>query len=76
MIKYKILFVILFISSISFSQDWVKNLPQNKSKSELTYFDYQNAFYSYWAPFNVVNGYYLVDGVKTKAIGWKRFKRW
>ncbi len=76
MIKYKLLFVILFLTSTIFSQAWIQNLPQNKSKSELTYFDYQNAFYSYWAPFNVVNGYYLVNGVKTKAIGWKRFKRW
>jgi len=51
-------------------------MPQNKSKAELTFFDYQNAFYSYWAPFKVDNGYYVENGIKKKAFGWKQFKRW
>ncbi len=59
-----------------FSQEWIKNLPQNKSKAALTLFDYQNAFYSYWAPFNVENGFYTQNGEKKKAAGWKQFKRW
>ena len=58
------------------SQNWLENLPQNKSNSTFTFFDYQNAFNSYWTPFNVVNGYYFENGVKKKAIGWKNFKRW
>jgi PKD repeat protein/photosystem II stability/assembly factor-like uncharacterized protein len=66
----------LFITSLLFSQPWTRNLPQNKSKQELTLFDYQKAFYDYWAPFDVVNGQYLLNGVKKKATGWKQFKRW
>lgn len=74
--KLFLLLSFLLITSILFSQVWIKNLPQNKSKQELTLFDYQKAFYDYWAPFNVVDGYYLNNGVKTKAAGWKQFKRW
>ena len=74
----KIYLVLIFLScsSLLFSQQWTVNLPQNKSKSELTLFDYQNAFYQYWAPYNVDRGYYIEGGVKKKAAGWKQFKRW
>ena len=74
----KVYFLLAFvlITSISFSQQWRKNLPQNKSKKDLTLFDYKNAFYSYWAPFHVENGSYIDNGVKKKATGWKQFKRW
>lgn len=58
------------------AQPWLDNLLQNKSRSELSFFDYQDAFYSYWEPFNVVDGYYTIDGVKYKAGGYKQFKRW
>ena len=74
--KIYLLFIFLFCSSLLFSQQWTSNLPQNKSKSELTLFDYQNAFYQYWAPYNVDRGYYYEGGVKKKAAGWKQFKRW
>ena len=73
-IKFTI--VMLFFSSIANSQAWLKNLPANKSKGELTLFDYKNAFNAYWAPFKVDKGYYYENGVKTKAAGWKQFKRW
>lgn len=72
---YFVLFAFFFTSTIV-AQNWLENLPQSKSKSELTFFDYQNAFYSYWNPFNVVHGFYYIDGVKKKAMGWKQFKRW
>lgn len=74
----QIYLVIVFavLTSMANSQPWLKNLPQNKSKQDLTLFDYKNAFYEYWAPFNVDNGYYIKNGVKTKAAGWKQFKRW
>lgn len=72
---YFIFFLVFFSSSLK-AQKWLENLPQNKSESELTFFDYQNAFYSYWEPFNVIHGSYFVDGVKKKAVGWKQFKRW
>ncbi len=76
MLKSAILYIFLFFSFISFSQDWSENLPKNKTENQLTFFDYQNAFYSYWSKYNVINGYYLENGVRKKAIGWKQFKRW
>ncbi|MCP4178425.1 MAG: hypothetical protein GY756_11720, partial [bacterium] len=66
---------LLFVS-YAFSQPWLKNLPQTKSKSELSLYDYRKAFNEYWKPYNIDNGYYIKDGVKTKAFGWKQFKRW
>jgi len=74
--KISLIFLLIFFSSMLFSQTWLKNLPQGKSKSELTFFDYKNAFEKYWSPFKVNRGYYYVNGVKKKAIGWKQFKRW
>jgi photosystem II stability/assembly factor-like uncharacterized protein len=68
--------VFMFCTSLLYSQPWLKNLPQNKSRSELTFFDYRNAFETYWAPFHVEDGYYMENGVKKKAYGWKQFKRW
>jgi hypothetical protein len=66
----------IFLCSISFAQPWLKNLPQHTSRSELTFFDYKTAFEEYWAPFHVEKGYYVENGVKKKARGWKQFKRW
>ena len=57
------------------AQPWLDLLPA-KSRSELTLNDYQHAFYSYWAPFNVVNGYYETGGTQVKAAGYTQFKRW
>jgi photosystem II stability/assembly factor-like uncharacterized protein len=70
-----ILLIICF-SYTALAQQWIKNLPAGKAKEDLTFYDYQNAFYSYWAPYNVENGWYYVNGVKKKAFGWKHFKRW
>lgn len=74
--KIYLLLAFMFFSSMLFSQPWLKNLPQNKSNKEFTFFDYKNAFNEYWAPFNVDKGYYVENGVKKKAAGWKQFKRW
>lgn len=72
----KFFFVLLLLSKTAVSQPWLKKLPQGKPTSELTLFDYQNAFTQYWEPFNVQKGVYYQNGVKKKAIGWKHFKRW
>ena len=66
----------MFFAATLFSQPWLKQLPQSKSKASLTFFDYNNAFNKYWAPFNVDKGFYIENGVKKKAVGWKQFKRW
>lgn len=72
---FTILFLLIFGSS--FSQPWLKLLPDDKSKSEITFYDYQNAFNEYWSDYQIDNGWYLnQNGDKQKAYGWKQFKRW
>lgn len=69
------LLAFLLTASI-YAQPWLKHLPAGKPTSELTLFDYQKAFETYWAPFRVDRGSYLDNGIKRKAPGWKQFKRW
>jgi len=71
-----ILFIFL-IFNVS-AQEWKKNLPKEKIQNEsLTFFDYQDAFYEYWESYNIDRrGYYIENGEKVKASGWKQFKRW
>jgi len=67
----------LVISGILAAQTWEQNLPQDKLENgELKFQEIQKAFNDYWAPYNVENGYYYVNGEKIKAPGWKQFKRW
>jgi photosystem II stability/assembly factor-like uncharacterized protein len=67
---------LLFVAFVN-AQQWTKNLPKEKASSSFTFFDYQNAFYSYWEPYNVKGGFYIDDnGERKKAPGWKQFKRW
>ncbi|MCK5080167.1 MAG: hypothetical protein KAR09_09490, partial [Bacteroidales bacterium] len=41
------------------------------------FFKIQREFNEYWAPYNVDNnGYYVENGVRKKAGGWKQFRRW
>ena len=75
----KLLFISLsFLFALTgISQEWLNNLPTNKNTEELNFYDYQKAFNEYWAPFNVDdNGYYLENGKKKKAAGWKQYHRW
>ncbi len=71
---------LLILLSLSFSesiaQQWLRNLPENKTKSELTFYDYRDAFNEYWKPFDVKDGYYYENGSRQKAPGWRQFKRW
>ena len=60
----------------SLAQPWMKNLPPGKSRTELNFYDYKNAFESYWAPYHVENGTYVENEQTVKAPGWKQFKRW
>ncbi len=68
--------LILVCATRLISQPWVKNLPQGIPKEQLNLSHFKNAFNQYWAPYHVDKGSYLVNGVKTKAAGWKQFKRW
>lgn len=54
------------------AQSWTQNIDEENP----TFHDYQDAFYEFWGPYNVKNAYYIEDGEKHKAPGWKQFKRW
>jgi PKD repeat protein len=60
------------------AQQWTDNLPKGKLQTgDLTFYEIQQAFNDYWAPFHVKNGYYRdQNGDEVKALGWKQFRRW
>jgi len=68
-------FLLLMVSSIQ-AQPWISKLPAGKAAEELSLYEYKEAFDSYWAPYNVERGYYIVNGKKVKAPGWRQFHRW
>lgn len=76
--KKQFLYIVAVFVGLSVSaQKWTANLPTVKSSSPPTFFEYQDAFNSYWEPYKVKNGYYTNNqGVVKKAYGWKQFKRW
>ncbi len=70
-----LMLIALFAISQVNAQPWLQNLSNTKATHTLT--DYQNAFNTYWAPYNVsIDGTYTENGVVKKAAGWKQFKRW
>ena len=75
----RLIFIIILIQFffVSNAQPWLEKLPQSKTKDTYTFFEYQKAFNEYWKPFKVdKSGYYIENGVKKKASGWKQFNRW
>ena len=73
-----ILFILLILtlSVIGFSQKQPGN-EQGKTNNKPTFFEIQKAFYDYWRPYNVDDGYFIdKNGNRVKAPGWKQFKRW
>jgi len=60
----------------SFAQTNITTSLKPKPKQELSFFEIQKSFNDYWEPKNVDNGYFIENGIKKKAYGWKQFKRW
>lgn len=76
--KLAILFVLLLISGSVYTQAWKMYLPANKRATELTYYDYKNAFNT-WCQVTGIDqtGFFTnAKGERQKAYGWKQFKRW
>lgn len=76
---FSTLLIIVFtvIASNTQAQQWKSQLPKDKVESgKISLYDYQKAFNDYWGPKNVERGYYIENGEKIKAGGWKQFKRW
>jgi len=66
--------VLIMISGSA--QEWKDLLPV-KNKKDITFFDCQEAFNSYWNSKKVLKGTYINEyGVTEKAYGWNQFKRW
>ena len=67
----------LLLTSILAAQPWQQLLPKDKTKQELTFYDYHKAFDEYWSQSEIKDGFYINEkGDKQKAYGWKQFKRW
>ena len=74
--KTVLLSLIVFLSFFSFSQPWLNTSSKNSISEKGNFYDSQEHFNQYWENKNVENGYYFIDGVRSKAAGWKQFKRW
>ncbi len=71
------LFSMIFVFSGMQSQEWINSLPQEKLENgTLTFYEIQDAFNNYWEPFDVKDGYYMLDGEMVRAPYYKQFKRW
>ena len=76
--KFLSTIILTFLLCQVFSQEFMNHALQEKIKNgTATLYDYRDAFNEYWAPYHVDgSGYYMDHGVRTKAYGWKQFKRW
>lgn len=70
-----LLIILSFAFAIGINGQMIPNIqPDQMNKN---FFEIQQEFNEYWAPYNVDSkGYYMEDGVRKKAGGWKQFKRW
>ncbi len=74
---YLTLTIIILFCFNGYSQEWIESLPQDKLQNgELTFYEIRDAFNDYWESYNVVNGYYELNGEQVKAPYWKLFRRW
>ncbi|MCP4552102.1 MAG: hypothetical protein GY834_08715, partial [Bacteroidetes bacterium] len=76
----KLLLVVILLLSTQFlsAQGWRKNvIVSNKTDQKPSFYDLQNAFYSYWDDLNLKSGRYVQNDTTFKTPpGWKQFKRW
>jgi hypothetical protein len=73
-----LLSILFLLSSVYiFGQPWMEKIQTESSGKTLSFFDYQKAFNDYWGPKNVgTDGFYIENGERKKAYGWKQFRRW
>jgi len=76
--KALFLFLLTFNNLFIFSQQTQLNTHLNSSNNSnpQNFYEIQQSFNDYWAPYDVKEGYYVENGLKKKAPGWKIFKRW
>ncbi|MCF8348470.1 MAG: T9SS type A sorting domain-containing protein [Bacteroidales bacterium] len=75
--NYKTLLALVLFYGFSVpmvAQPWNVFLPTDRTPD---FYDYQQAFEKYWAPFDIRDGFYLNEhGEWQKAFGYNQFKRW
>jgi hypothetical protein len=59
-----LIFTAFLFSALSYSQEWKEFLPKDKHESNLTFFDYQEAFKNYEQAYVAKAGFYMKDGKK------------
>lgn len=75
--NFMLFITILFLSINLQAQPWLPELEKNLgAKGELTFLDIQQIVNDYYSTDNFKKGYYYTEGEKTKAPGWKQYKRW
>lgn len=75
--KTLILILLFAYSSFTYAQMWKEDFYKTSSQKESkNFYEIQNDFYNYWESYGVSKGFYLENGKKRKAAGWKQFKRW
>ncbi|MEE4196274.1 MAG: Ig-like domain-containing protein [Bacteroidales bacterium] len=69
---------LVFLTTGLSAQPWIDQLSEEgKEPGEgLSFFEVQESFTEYWKPYDLKNGYYIENGERKKAGGWKQFKRW
>ena len=66
----------LFLMISVNAQEWKILLP-DKKRNDITFFEYQKAFNTFWGNKNVKNGTFInKSGINEKAYGWNQFRRW
>ncbi|MEE9431721.1 MAG: T9SS type A sorting domain-containing protein [Melioribacteraceae bacterium] len=70
-----LLFLYVLFSEVSFAQQSSSQQLLDESPKVQTIHELSKNFNDKWEKYNVDNGYYFENGKKTKAPGWKIFKR-
>ncbi len=76
--KTKLLLIVLAFLTLNVkAQPWLPVLEKEaNTKAELTFYDIQKIVNKYYKDDHFDKGYYYIEGKKSKAPGWKQFKRW
>ncbi|MBN2616064.1 MAG: T9SS type A sorting domain-containing protein [Bacteroidales bacterium] len=72
-----ILFLVLLMTPAIRAQGWMKNLPQQKSRTQLTLTDYQRAFNIYWKEESKkASVRFKESGQEVRDENYEKYKRW
>jgi len=70
-----LMFIIFLLQKVN-AQPWLDKLPKKVNVEPYGFYEYQKAFNDYWEHREVIDGFYMENGIRKKAYGWKQFQRW